>query len=250
MFGFRLSKVLTTLFTTLAVSWASAQSLDSDTTNLTIYLIPGQGSDYRIFNKLQLSGDYMLKDITYSVPEEGVSLPEYARLLAKQIDTSKPFALVGVSLGGMVATEMTDFLHPETVIVISSAKCKQELPGRYRFQEIVPIYKWFSGDFYKAASFIAQPIVEPDRKKEEDTFVKMLKAKDPLFLKRATAMIMQWERTTYNPDIIHIHGDNDHTIPIENVNWDYKIKGGSHMMTLVMAKYINAILEVELGSCE
>jgi surfactin synthase thioesterase subunit len=64
----------------------------------------------------------------------------YAKKLSHQIDTTQPFILIGVSLGGMLATEMTDFIQPEKTIIISSAKNKYELPHRYRFQNIVPIY--------------------------------------------------------------------------------------------------------------
>ena len=99
-----------------------------------IYLLSGQGSDHRIFNNLNLDRSHEVFHIKYHVPEEGISLKEYAHELSEQIDISKPFILIGMSLGGMLATEITDFLDPEKVIIISSAKCRKELPGRYKFQ--------------------------------------------------------------------------------------------------------------------
>lgn len=70
----------------------------------------------------------------------------------------------------------------------------------------------------------------------------MLDAKDPLYMKRTIGMIINWEKETFSEKIIHIHGDADHTIPIRNVNADYIIESGSHMMTLTNSEAVNKIL--------
>ncbi len=169
-------------------------------------------------------------------------MKSYAKRLSKQIDKSQDFIIIGVSLGGMLATEMTDFLNPEKTIIISSAKCKYELPHRYRFQNIIPVYKLIPGKMSKKSSFFMQPLVEPDRKIEKDIFVSMLKDKDPDFLEITIQMIMTWDRETYSDKIIHIHGDNDNTIPHRNVKYNYLIKDGSHMMTLTRVKKVSVLL--------
>ncbi len=214
--------------------------------SLIVYLIPGQGSDYRIFEKLEWPAGCELRNIRYTVPKEGATMETYAHELSGQMDTCRPFIVVGVSLGGMLATEMADFLHAQKVIVISSAKCRNELPGRYRFQKHIPVYKLFPPGFIKSAAFVAQPLVEPDRNREKNTFEAMLEAKDAVFLQRAIVMIMEWERTAHSPKVVHIHGDHDHTLPIKNVDYDYILNGGSHMMTLTRAHEISAILRKEI----
>jgi hypothetical protein len=70
----------------------------------------------------------------------------------------------------------------------------------------------------------------------------MLKEKDPLYLKRTVEMITHWERTTYPDRIVHIHGNNDHTIPVRNVKVDYLVEGGSHMMMITRADEINELV--------
>ncbi len=207
-----------------------------------IYLIPGQGADERLFNELDIAEPYKVKHINYKTPKEGTNLKQYAQELSNQIDTTQPFILIGVSLGGMLATEMSDFLSPEKVIIISSAKHKNELPFRYRFQQKLPLYKAFSSNMVKKGALIAQPIVEPDRNKEKATFVKMLKDKDPEFLKRTIDMIINWDRTEAPKNIIHIHGTKDKTIPIRNVAVDFKVDEGSHMMTLTRGKEISILI--------
>lgn len=169
-------------------------------------------------------------------------MASYASRLTTQIDTTGQFYVIGASLGGMIATELTDLIHPDLVIVVSSAKCRDELPARYRFQQSVPIHSLFSGEFLKKASYIAQPIFEPERNLQKETHIAMLDDMDPVFLKRSVEMIIDWEREDFDPNIIHIHGEKDHTLPIRNVAYDYYVDGGSHMMMLTRTGEIQQLL--------
>ena len=55
-------------------------------------------------------------------------------------------------------------------------------------------------------------------------------------------MIINWNRTEYPEQVVHIHGDKDHTIPIKNVQYNYLVKDGSHMMMVTRATEINRII--------
>ena len=207
-----------------------------------VYLIPGQGADARQFNLLKIDQQFEIRNIEYFTPEKGWEMHEFARALAQQIDTTGRFIIIGVSLGGMLATEMGVFLHPEKIIIISSAKHRNELPGRYTFQKSIPIYKLVPAGVTKWGAKFLQPLVEPDSKNGRDVFLEMLNDKDPDFLKRTAAMIIRWERNESRVDIVHIHGDNDHTIPIRNVDYDYLIEDGSHMMVYTRADEISDLI--------
>ena len=159
--------------------------------NTIVYLIPGQGADLRLFNNLNIDSAFEIKHVQYFTPEKGLTLQEYSKQLSSQIDTTQEFVLIGVSLGGMIATEMAEFLSPQKVIIISSAKNRKELPLQYRFQKNIPLYKLLTPNLAKKGALIMQPIVEPDRNKEKETFVQMLKDKDPVFLKRTIEMIIK-----------------------------------------------------------
>lgn len=110
----------------------------------------------------------------------------------------------------------------------------------------MPIYKIVPAPFVKLGALILQPLVEPDRNKDKATFTSMLKDKDPKFLRRTVKMIMDWERTSNDGSIIHIHGDNDHTLPVRNINIDYMVEDGSHMMVLTKGKLISKLVNMEL----
>ncbi len=123
-----------------------------------IYLFPGQGSDERLFKHLVLPPGYDTLHISYLVPEKHESLAAYAMRFIEEINCSSPFILMGVSLGGMICTELSDTLAPLRTILISNRMTK-------------------------AGARLLQGIVEPDRKHDKETFKEMLKAKDPLYLK-------------------------------------------------------------------
>lgn len=208
----------------------------------TIYLFPGQGSDERLFKHLNFQQGQEVVAIVLPVPERGMNMADYAKIVAQQIDTTKAYSFIGVSLGGMICTELAAILKPEKTIIISSAKSRKELPFRYRFQKYIPIYKIVPPKLLLMGAKFLQPIVEPDRKQEKKIFKSMLAAKDPIYMKRTVAMIINWKSASYNEQIIQIHGTKDHTIPIRHVQVHHIIKGGSHMMTLTEPEAVNKIL--------
>ncbi len=215
---------------------------------MTIYLIPGQGGDARLFTHLKIEGDFHIQHIRYERPTKGWSMKDYAKELTKQIDQSEPFIILGVSLGGMLATEMSELVSAEKVIIISSAKRRDELPFRYRFQKQIPIHRLVPPKLALFGAKVLQPIVEPDRQTQKDIFKAMLRDKDPIFLDRTIEMIVTWDRRVAPENVIHVHGSNDHTIPIRNVDYDYCLEGGTHMMTLTQAKDVSALVNEILTS--
>ncbi len=235
-------KTLKIIFTVSYLTLLSGSTL-SGQDKLQIYLFPGQGSDHRLFDSLKWSTGIDTTILHYGTPEEDMSLTDFAHSLIPQIDTTNTFALVGVSLGGMICVELSELLNPEFTIIISSAKNSRELPFRYNFQKIVPIYNFFPGYLLTVGARIMQPIVEPDRRNNKDTFKSMLKRKKPLYMKRTVEMIINWDRTQNDTKIYQIHGDNDHTIPIKNIEPPfYLVENGSHMMTLTRADEVSEIV--------
>ena len=209
---------------------------------IPVYLFPGQGSDSALFSGLHFDSRLSLHYIQLPTPEKNADMRDYALQIMKQIDTANHPVLIGVSLGGMVCTELADIVRCRKVIIISSAIKRSELPFRYRFQRYIPLYKLVPCKMMKKGALMLQPVVEPDRNKDKEVFKKMLGSKDPLYIKRTVNLIIRWDRNSYNPNIIHIHGDDDHTIPIKHVKADYIIKDGSHMMTLTKADEISELL--------
>jgi len=210
----------------------------------TIYCFPGQGSDARIFDSIRVdTALFELAFIEYGTPEKGMDMKSFARSLINEIDTLNRYVLLGVSFGGMICAELNEILNPWKTILISSAKNRNELPARYRFQKTIPLYQLFPKSFLLVGAKFMQPLVEPDRKNNKETFKDMLKQKDATYMKRTIHLIIKWERENNMKKIYHIHGDNDHTLPIRKIkNPDFIVENGSHMMTLTRGKEISCIL--------
>ena len=211
-----------------------------------VYFFPGQGSDERLFSKIQLDTSlFQCHYFTYPTPNKRESLKDFAYLFIDSINPKNDFILIGTSLGGMICSELADTLKPKKTIVISSAKDRKELPQRYRFQRLIPLYVLFPKKAILAGAKFMQPIVEPDRNKHEETFKAMLDDKDPLYMKRTVRMIINWKKKGHSTSIVHIHGSDDHTLPIKKVDADYVVDEGSHMMTLTRGKEVcDLILQI------
>jgi hypothetical protein len=215
---------------------------------IIIYCFPGQGSDHRLFESLTVPPGYEIKVIEYGTPGKGMNMHDFALRLSERIDTTRSFVLVGVSLGGMICSELNEILRPEKTIIISSAKNCNELSLRYRFQKNIPLYKLFPGSILLGGAKLLQPIVEPDRKHNKETFKSMLASKDPVYMERTIDMLINWNRTENTRMIYHIHGTRDHTLPIAWIKSPtHVVKNGSHLMTLTRAHEVSEILNSILG---
>src|SRR5690554_7488387 len=54
--------------------------------------------------------------------KRGIGVP-----FTKKIDTDEEFAIMGVSFGGLVATEISKFIHPKYTILLSTVETKDEM---------------------------------------------------------------------------------------------------------------------------
>ena len=241
-----MNRLILILITSLPVFQVTGKTIfaSSSSSDTLIYLLPGQGADCRLFKYIEFPYDTV--HLEFPVPEKNTTLREYAHGFIPRIDTSRPIILIGVSLGGMICSELADTLEPEITIVISSAKCRAELPGRYKFQKTIPLNKIIPKGMTKWGAKVLAPLVEPARKQDTETFNSMIEAKDPAYIKRTVDMVINWDKEGYDNNIIHIHGDKDHTLPHRKVKYDYLVENGTHMMVYIrgdeVSKLINEIL--------
>lgn len=105
-----------------------------------LYCISGLGADERVFQHLDLSFAHPVF-ITWINPLPGETLEMYARRLKEEFIGEENPLIIGLSLGGMLATEIAKQLPKANVIIISSAKTRRELPLYWRFFRYIPVYK-------------------------------------------------------------------------------------------------------------
>jgi pimeloyl-ACP methyl ester carboxylesterase len=215
----------------------------SQTTKPRLYLLAGQDSDYRLFQKYNFER-FDTTAICYITPEKGDDMATYARRLMAQMDTTQPFFLMASSLGGMLSCEMAKVKRPEKILMLAGAKCRRELPFHFRMQKYVPLYRLFGGRALKAFAVTVHFFLEPETRRERKVFRAMMHDKDPKFMTRGVAMIVNWNNTTLPDNIIHLHGSKDRVLPKRRVRHATIIKGASHTMALTRSAEIQPFLNL------
>jgi alpha/beta hydrolase family protein len=212
-----------------------------------VYCIPGMGVNERLFRNLKLK-NCNIHHIKWETPFKDESLPDYALRLAKQIDTSKPFVLIGVSFGGMCSTEIAKKLKPEKTFIISSCKLSKELPLKISALKFFPFYRFFRDGFYKNAVMFASKQFGVITKEQKENFRKMLDIAPEHYYNGAVNCIATWKSDSYPGNLIHIHGTGDRVLPYRKiVKCDHTIEEGTHFMILNRAEEISKIINDELG---
>lgn len=204
-----------------------------------IYLIPGLGGDYRLFTGLREEG-LQFEVLEFIAPVKGESLVEYAGRLSQGIDQSQPFMVGGVSLGGIMALEVARYVSPEKIILISSVKNSREFPFYLQMFRYLPLYRPFSGEFYKKHAPRDSRKGMPAYK--YDLLDAMRTDADPVFVKWAVNAVVNWKRRETPENVIHIHGTRDLMFPGMLLGPRHKIPKGRHVMVLSQADEVMALL--------
>lgn len=214
---------------------------------MNLYFISGLGADKRIFQRLIFPEHFSINHIKWPPLDANENLQTYCFKISKQIDTSKEFALIGVSFGGIVTVELMKIVSPQKAIIISSVATREEIPLLYRFLGITGINKlvpkfilnriysftyWFFG------------VSEPSDRK---LLKQIIHDTSPEFIKWALNEICTWKNCVKPRSLYHIHGCADRLFPIRLTSADMMIKNGGHLMVHTDAGVINSIIQKHLS---
>lgn len=206
-----------------------------------VYFISGLGADKRAFSFLDLSFCDPIF-IEWIKPLKNESLQGYALRLKEQI--KEPGAIiVGVSFGGMLATEIAKTDFAAKVIIISSNKIKKEFPKIFLTGKYLPVYKWLPSAVLKKGTIIRSKFFSPKGEMQKKIFQQILNDTDTKFTKWAIYSILHWQNEVIPDNVIHIHGTSDNLLPYRLVKADYTIKNGTHLMNMNHYKEISELLK-------
>ena len=121
---------------------------------MNVYFISGLAADKRAFRLIELPVGYNAIYLNWTTPLAKETLKEYALRMAKNIDSSEPFILVGLSMGGMIATEIARNFSPQLTILISSASSARHFPPWFTLSAFLGLHKIIPARFFKSASLI------------------------------------------------------------------------------------------------
>ncbi|RAV30063.1 alpha/beta hydrolase [Sinomicrobium soli] len=201
--------------------------------------MPGMAASPLIFEHIELpTACFEVFRLEWIPPLKGESLKDYARRMSRNIRHPDP-VLIGVSFGGMLVQEMAPFVNPRKLIIISSVKTRDELPGKMKFAHYTGVHKLLPTSLVTNVEFIARYAFGKGISKRLKRYEKYLAVKDKDYVDWAINEIVHWKRTTPVPGIIHIHGDKDPVFPISCIKECIRVKGGTHIMIINRSRWFN-----------
>ena len=207
-----------------------------------VYFISGLGADRTVFNKLDLSfcEPVFLDWIT---PHKKESLRDYALRLSSKIE--EPDAtIIGLSMGGMMASEIVKENPGMKAIIISSNRIAKEFPPYTRFSiKYLPLYQLTTKTILRIIFPMTCWVMGAKSKTDKKHLWSVISRVDLSFVKWCIWSIGRWNLKTPQPNVIHIHGSSDNLLPYRYVKPDYTIPGGGHLMVMNKAADISALLK-------
>ena len=206
--------------------------------NKSIYLIPGLGADASLFDQYEFPG-YRLQVVDWIAPQQQESLVSYAQRLALTIPETEPM-LLGVSFGGMIATEISRQKSGASVILLSSVSCYDNIPRLVQWAAASGLIKWLPNRLLQRPGWIAGKffgITSPEGKQQ---LTQILRNTPPGFTRWAVQAIGRWRGKKADAVKLHIHGSSDLVLPPRG-KVDHLLSGG-HFIVFENARKINELV--------
>lgn len=214
-----------------------------------LFFISGLGADHRAFKRIELGG-YDQTHLPWLIPEKGETLETYARRMAEPVMKAEFPIVIGLSLGGMITSEMSTFVPNMQGILISSIKHPKEKPALLKTGKVFPIQGLITGGFMKRMSWV-WPLTQKKARKEDIEFMmQMFRDQNSRFLRWATLAAPKWTPKGDLDRLTHIHGTADRMFPIKKIIDPIVVEGGTHLMVYTRGKEVTELLKKELTRIE
>lgn len=208
---------------------------------MTVYFISGLAADRSVFKYIQLPHFCKPVYLDWIPPQPAETLAAYALRLAQSIDTTEPFALIGLSFGGMLATEIALHVKPVCVILISSIPAVQQLPNYFRLAAVLRLHKIVPVAVIRQAAILKR-LFTVETAADKTLLRAMIRKSDVGFIRWAMHAVLTWQNKAIPENLAHIHGTRDEVLPLRFTKPTHVVRGGGHLMLLTRAKEVNTIL--------
>ncbi len=204
-----------------------------------VYFMPGMAANPSIFEHIKLPEEqFQVHWLEWLIPEPNESLKGYA-LRMNSFIKHENIALIGVSFGGIVVQEMSEYLRLKRLIIISSVKCRGELPRRMRYASSTGLVKFIPTSLLKHIDEFEKLAFGDFLKKRAQLYKKYLSIRDVNYVDWAIANMINWDCNEPIPGIVHIHGDQDVVFPYKYIKGCITVKGGTHIMVVNRFRWFN-----------
>ena len=217
-------------------------------------MVSGLGGDERLFVPQQTL-PWPILAVKWIEPRRRESLASYGQRLAERLEVARPFFLGGVSIGGMLALEMSRWTRPEAVFLIASARSGHALRPIYRplgwAIGTAPLWASLPPHLSRPlARLIAKHLLPSSRQlnAEQRRFLAVIASNaSPRFVRWGCRAVVTWPGVDLpRVPVYHIHGERDRVIPLRRVRPDHIVRTGGHLINLSHAGEVNAYLKSKI----
>jgi pimeloyl-ACP methyl ester carboxylesterase len=208
---------------------------------MNVYFISGIGADHRFFTHLQLPPGYEARYIHWIRPQKNEPLSDYAFRLTAQIDTSEPFVLIGLSLGGIMSVEIARRIPPLCTILISSVPLSSQLPPLYKVAGALKLGRLVPATLLKLAAIIKHTLTMPGADNRR-LMRQVILDGDNRFIRWALTAVLEWRNDILPQPLFHLHGTRDEVFPFHRVKPTHTIPKAGHMFLINNPQSVNELL--------
>jgi pimeloyl-ACP methyl ester carboxylesterase len=208
---------------------------------MKVYFVSGLAADGRVFKNIQLPAHCEPVLLEWITPLKKESLKNYALRLAEGINASEPFAIIGLSMGGMISAEIARQYKPAFTILISSVPSSKQLPFYFKAVGVLRLHKMVPVSLVKSAAKLKR-VFTSETDEDKAILRHIIQESDSKFIYWAMDAILKWRSEDFTSSYIHIHGTKDEVLPIRFTKPTHIISKAGHLMVMNRAGEINAIL--------
>ena len=218
--------------------------LEKITKKRGLYLMPGMAASPRIFEFIDLTDSFDVVHLSWITPKFEEPIEDYALRMCERVHHQDPI-LLGVSFGGIMVQEMAKHIHCHKVVIVSSVKSNRELSLSMKMSQKTNAHKMLPTQWIKNLESLALFVFGSSVKRKIGLYQKYLSERDPDYLNWAIHTLVNWKQKTFDPDLIHIHGDKDSVFPFKNIiktPYLHVLTDGTHAMILTQNQWFNSKL--------
>jgi pimeloyl-ACP methyl ester carboxylesterase len=208
---------------------------------MKVYFISGLAADKRVFKYIQLPSGCEAVFLDWITPQKDDTLVSYALRLASTINKEEPFALVGLSFGGMLATEIAKQYKPAATILISSIPLSKELPGYFKMAGKVGLHKIVPISLLKSSA-ATKRFFTREKNADKKLLWEIINESDTGLIRWSVDAILNWQNEIVPQKLWHIHGTRDEILPVKFTHPTHTIPKHGHMLVMTAADAVNDLL--------
>lgn len=206
------------------------------------YFISGIGADKRLFSYIELLPGFDPEYIEWILPGEEESLPEYAIRLFTPYYSGKPFILIGLSLGGIVAVEIAKQFPPVCTVIISSVPVSSQLPPYFKLVREMNLPRHIPAGLFKITATLKHYLLMKSWTNKR-LMRRVIRDGNERFIKWGMNAVLSWTNEVLPRPLNHIHGTWDEVFPVKYAKPTHVIRKGGHVLVVSHAGAINHILQ-------